>query len=95
MTSNELQTAKTALLDKCSESRNAHLDRTKWMVCVAKKNIRHRGVQVLEEGELVLFDPTSFGVSELNGRKTVTVYLSQNIGGVNTTRYVSEFHFFS
>lgn len=94
-TATHLDDIKTHLLAECAQTKygNAGTDRSDWLVCFAKKDIVHRGVVCLKKGDPVLFDPTSMHYSEHARRKCVTVYLARNLGGINTTRYVSEFTF--
>ena len=85
-----MSTIKSVLLEEASHSKNAKVDRSEWKVCVAKKDITHRGVTHAKKGESLLYDPNSLWKYE-GGRLNITVYLARNMGGVNTGRYASEF----
>lgn len=82
---------KNTLINEANNSKyGGQLDRSDWTVAVAKKDIIQRGVLCLKKGEQVLLDPNSTKKNS-QGRTTVTVYLAKNLGGVNTSRYASEF----
>ncbi len=80
---------KESLLTQCHDNQ----DRSNWEVAYAKRDLKQHGVLVARKGEPVLYDPNSFEYSDYVNRHIVTVYLAQNLGGVNTTRYQSEFIF--
>jgi hypothetical protein len=86
---------KILLLTEAADTKygTTETDRSNWEVATAKKDIKHRGVLVLAKGEPVLYNPDSFRHQEVSNRKLVTVYLARNLGGVNTSRYASEFTF--
>jgi hypothetical protein len=81
---------KKILLDEANNGRNAKVDRSNWVIGTAQKDIIQRGVLCLKKGEQVLLDPNSTKKNS-QGRTTVSVYLAKNLGGVNTSRYASEF----
>ncbi len=86
----ETTTLKEDLLQQADQSKNAKIDRSNWKVCTARKQVIHRGTICANEGDAILFDPESL-TKNASGRWIVTVYLAKNLGGVNTTRYASEF----
>ena len=82
---------KNTLISEANNSKyGAQVDRSTWSIGTAKKDIIQRGVLCLKKGEQVLLDPNSTKKNS-QGRTTVTVYLAKNLGGVNTSRYASEF----
>lgn len=82
---------KNTLINEANNSKyGGQIDRSNWAIGIAKKDIIQRGVLCLKKGEQVLLDPNSTKKNS-QGRTTVTVYLAKNLGGVNTSRYASEF----
>ena len=86
-----MEQIKNTLINEANNSKyGGQIDRSDWTVAVAKKDIIQRGVLCLKKGEQVLLNPNSTKKNS-QGRTTVTVYLEKNLGGVNTSRYASEF----
>ena len=86
-----MEQIKNTLINEANNSKyGGQIDRSDWTVAVAKKDIIQRGVLCLKKGEQVLLNPNSTKKNS-QGRTTVTVYLAKNLGGVNTSRYSSEF----
>lgn len=86
-----MEQIKSTLINEANNSKyGGQIDRSDWTVAVAKKDIIQRGVLCLKKGEQVLLNPNSTKKNS-QGRTTVTVYLAKNLGGVNTSRYASEF----
>jgi hypothetical protein len=86
-----MEQIKNTLISEANNSKyGAKIDRSNWAIGIAKKDIIQRGVLCLKKGEQVLLDPNSTKKNS-QGRTTVTVYLAKNLGGVNTSRYASEF----
>ena len=86
-----MEQIKNTLISEANNSKyGAKVDRSTWSIGIAKKDIIQRGVLCLKKGEQVLLDPNSTKKNS-QGRTTVTVYLAKNLGGVNTSRYASEF----
>ncbi len=82
---------KNTLINEANNSKyGGQIDRSNWAIGIAKKDIIQRGVLCLKKGEQVLLDPNSTKKNS-QGSTTVTVYLAKNLGGVNTSRYASEF----
>jgi len=86
-----MEQIKDTLISEANNSKyGAQVDRSTWSIGTAKKDITHRGVVCVKKGEQVLLDPNSTKKNS-QGRTTITVYLAKNLGGVNTSRYASEF----
>ena len=86
-----MEQIKNALIKEANTSKyGGQVDRSSWVIAVAKKDIIQRGVLCLKKGEQVLLNPNSITKNSRN-QTVVSVYLAKNLGGIDTSRYASEF----
>jgi hypothetical protein len=86
-----MEQIKNALIKEANNSKyGGQVDRSNWIVGIAKKDIVQRGVLCLKKGEQVLLNPNSIMKNSRN-QTVVSVYLAKNLGGIDTSRYAAEF----